>query len=106
MGDRGLELFRRHVPNDRRHALVHDSAAEDPDHAISRISSFDWFGSVVLNPIGYALIGPLAARLGISAVLIACAVLNGAIGIGLLLVPAVRNLRWDPAEEPGPASAA
>ncbi len=60
----------------------------------------------MLNPIGYALIGPLAARLGISAVLIACAVLNGAIGIGLLLVPAVRNLRWDPAEEPGPASAA
>ena len=25
-----------------------------PDHLISRLSSFDWFGSVALNPIGYA----------------------------------------------------
>ena len=31
-----------------------------PDHLMSRISSFDWLGSVALNPIGYALIGPLA----------------------------------------------
>ena len=29
-----------------------------PEHALSRISSFDWLGSVALNPVGYALIGP------------------------------------------------
>ena len=32
-----------------------------PEHALSRISSFDWLGSVALNPIGYAMIGPIAA---------------------------------------------
>ena len=35
-----------------------------PEHALSRISSFDWLGSVALNPIGYALIGPLAVAFG------------------------------------------
>lgn len=72
-----------------------------PDHAISRISSFDWFGSVVLNPVGYALVGPLAASIGVSAVLAACALLNAAVGVGLLLVPAVRELRWETAGETG-----
>ena len=37
-----------------------------PEHALSRISSFDWLGSVALNPIGYALIGPLAVAIGTS----------------------------------------
>jgi len=35
-----------------------------PEHALSRISSFDWLGSVALNPVGYALIGPIAAAIG------------------------------------------
>src|SRR4029079_2990303 len=35
-----------------------------PEHALSRISSFDWLGSVALNPIGYALIGPIAVAVG------------------------------------------
>ena len=40
-----------------------------PEHALSRISSFDWLGSVALNPIGYALIGPLAVAFGTSEML-------------------------------------
>ena len=32
-----------------------------PEHVLSRISSFDWLGSVALNPIGYALIGPISS---------------------------------------------
>ncbi len=35
-----------------------------PGHLLSRISSFDWLGSVALNPIGYAVIGPIAAVIG------------------------------------------
>ena len=35
-----------------------------PEHALSRISSYDWFGSVALDPIGYAIIGPIAAAIG------------------------------------------
>ena len=50
-----------------------------PEHALSRISSFDWLGSVALNPIGYALIGPLAAAFGTSETLLIAAVLNIAV---------------------------
>ena len=35
-----------------------------PKESLSRVSSFDWFGSVVFNPLGYALIGPISAVLG------------------------------------------
>ncbi len=63
-----------------------------PEHALSRISSFDWFGSVALNPIGYALIGPLASAFGASEMLAVAAVLNVSVCFGVLLVPSVRRL--------------
>ena len=64
-----------------------------PEHALSRISSFDWLGSVALNPIGYALIGPIAAAIGTSETLVFAAVLNIAVCVGVVLVPSVRGLR-------------
>jgi MFS family permease len=64
-----------------------------PEHALSRISSFDWLGSVALNPIGYALIGPLAVAFGTSEMLVIAGCLNIAVCIGVLLVPSVRSLR-------------
>jgi MFS family permease len=69
-----------------------------PAHAISRISSFDWFGSVALNPVGYALIGPLSGSIGVSTTLYLAAVLNAAVAIGIALVPSVRAVR--PGAEP------
>lgn len=63
-----------------------------PEHALSRISSFDWLGSVALNPIGYALIGPIAAAIGTSETLAAAAILNIAVCIGVVLVPSVRRV--------------
>jgi len=63
-----------------------------PEHAISRISSFDWFGSVALNPIGYALIGPLAALVGVAETLAVAAALNIAVSLIVVLVPSVRSL--------------
>jgi MFS family permease len=63
-----------------------------PEHALSRISSFDWFGSVALNPIGYALIGPLAAAIGTSQTLFVAAVLNVLVCGSVLLVPSVRQV--------------
>ena len=62
-----------------------------PSHALSRISSFDWLGSVALNPIGYALIGPIAATIGTPETLAIAAVLNVAVCIGVSLVPSVRQ---------------
>ena len=66
-----------------------------PEHAISRISSFDWFGSVALNPIGYALIGPIAVAIGTSETLAVAAVLNIAVCLSIVLVPAVRGVRME-----------
>ena len=66
-----------------------------PEHALSRISSFDWFGSVALNPIGYVLIGPIAAAIGTSETLVVAAVLNVAVCLSVVLVPSVRAIRMD-----------
>jgi MFS family permease len=63
-----------------------------PEHALSRISSFDWLGSVALNPVGYALIGPIAAAFGPSQTLLVAAVLNIAVCISVILVPSVRHI--------------
>jgi MFS family permease len=64
-----------------------------PEHALSRISSFDWLGSVALNPIGYALIGPLAVAFGTSEMLVVAGLLNIATCVCVLLVPSVHSLR-------------
>ena len=66
-----------------------------PEHALSRISSFDWIGSVALNPIGYILIGPIAAAIGTSETLVIAAVLNIAVCCSVVLVPSVRSIRMD-----------
>jgi MFS family permease len=63
-----------------------------PTQALSRISSFDWLGSVALNPIGYALIGPIAAAIGTSETLVVAAVLNIAVCVSVVLVPSVRSI--------------
>jgi MFS family permease len=67
-----------------------------PDHALSRISSFDWLGSVALNPIGYALIGPLAAAIGTPETLVIAAVLNVTVCVSVVLVPSVRSIGMNP----------
>ena len=67
-----------------------------PDHALSRISSYDWFGSVALNPIGYALIGPVAETIGIPQTLVIAGVLNVLVCVSVVLVPSVRAIRSDP----------
>ena len=49
-----------------------------PPHTLSRVSSYDWMGSLALLPIGYLLAGPLGEALGESFVLVvgsACATL-------------------------------
>ena len=66
-----------------------------PEHALSRISSYDWFGSVALNPIGYALIGPVAATIGIPETLVIAGILNVLVCVGVVLVPSVRAIRTD-----------
>ncbi|HEX4011391.1 MAG TPA: MFS transporter [Solirubrobacteraceae bacterium] len=40
-----------------------------PPHALSRVSSYDWMGSLALMPLGFAVAGPLAAAFGARMVL-------------------------------------
>jgi hypothetical protein len=50
---------------------------------------------VALNPIGYALIGPIAAGIGTSETLVVAAVLNVAVCVSVVLVPSVRRIGMD-----------
>jgi hypothetical protein len=69
-----------------------------PTEALSRVSAYDWFGSLTFQPLGFALSGPVAAGIGIATTLWAAAVLELVLVASLLLVRDVRRL--------GPASAA
>ncbi len=35
-----------------------------PDAALSRVSAYDWFGSLLMQPLGFALVGPAVALFG------------------------------------------
>ncbi len=73
-----------------------------PEDLISRISSFDWFGSVALKPIGYALIGPLSEAIGVGEALVFAGVVNLGTTMAMLAVPGVRALRSGPEPRPPP----
>jgi MFS family permease len=64
-----------------------------PRQALSRVSSYDWLGSIALQPAGFALAGPLAVVIGVPATLLASAVLQASACIALSLTPSVRGLR-------------
>jgi MFS family permease len=50
-----------------------------PSASISRVSAYDWLGSIVFKPAGYAVVGALAAALGTSTTLfVSAAVIAGA----------------------------
>jgi MFS family permease len=53
-----------------------------PPQALSRVSSYDWMGSLALLPLGYLVAGPLAGALGTREVL----GVGSVIGIGLLVL--------------------
>jgi MFS family permease len=61
--------------------------------ALSRVSSIDWLLSVGLQPIGFALAGPVAEAIGLSTALAAAAAWMVASTALVLCIPSVRNLR-------------
>jgi MFS family permease len=66
---------------------------EIPREVLSRVSAYDWFGSLVFLPLGYAVVGPVASAVGAHGVFVfgsACLVL----GVGAIVaIPAVRHMR-------------
>ena len=61
--------------------------------ALSRVSAYDWFGSVATLPVGYAIIGPLSDGLGDSGALWLAAGVWVTASAVVLAVPSVRHLR-------------
>ena len=53
-----------------------------PPHALSRVSAYDWMGSLALLPLGFLIAGPLAGAFGARTVL----GLGSVIGVVLLLL--------------------
>ncbi|MET9909632.1 MFS transporter [Streptomyces sp. NPDC006476] len=66
---------------------------EIPEEKLSRVSAYDWFGSIALMPLAAALAGPAEAALGRSAALWGCSALIVVVTAAVLAVPDVRNLR-------------
>jgi MFS family permease len=68
-----------------------------PAEALSRVSSYDWFGSFAFYPVGLAIWGPISAAIGIhSSLWLAFALFIVSI-LALLAVPDVRRLPRVPA---------
>lgn len=68
------------------------AAEQIPQETLSRVIAYDWFGSLALEPLGLALVGPVAAGIGISTTLwIGAGTLLG-VQLIVLSVPAVRRL--------------
>jgi MFS family permease len=85
-----------------------------PNEVRSRVESYDWMVSLVAMPAGFAVVGPLADRIGNAATLIGCAALIAIPCALTVLIPGVRAVRrtsggevvGPPVREPAKAGAA
>jgi MFS family permease len=64
-----------------------------PPHALSRVSSYDWIGSLALLPLGYVLAGPIGEAVGPAEVMLVGAAIGVAIASIGFAVPDVWRLR-------------
>jgi MFS family permease len=60
--------------------------------ALSRVSAYDWFGSLAAQPVGFALWGPVAAAIGTSDALWLAFAVQFATCLALLTIPDLRRL--------------
>lgn len=63
-----------------------------PQTLISRVSSFDWLGTLALTPAGFLLVGWVAARTGVAATLTGAAVLSALATALVVTAPSVRGV--------------
>jgi MFS family permease len=66
-----------------------------PGRALSRVTSLDWFTTVGLMPLGYALAGPIAEAAGLHGTMVAASVLCVVLFAVALAVPDVRAVRQE-----------
>jgi MFS family permease len=63
-----------------------------PREALSRVISYDWLGSLVLMPVGFAVAGPISESIGIDTTLWISAGLLFVSSAAIALVPSVRSI--------------
>ena len=61
-----------------------------PAELLGRVSSVDWFVSIALLPLSYALAAPVAAAIGVRQTLIGAGLLGAVITIAFLFLPGMR----------------
>jgi MFS family permease len=64
-----------------------------PPASLSRVSAYDWFGSLLGDPIGLALAGVVAAAIGMSRTLWIAAAVTLVTSAAMLAAPSVRHLQ-------------
>jgi len=72
-----------------------------PREALSRVAAYDGLGSLIFQPLGFLLAGPLAALFGIRPTLIGAACVLVVAALIVTAMPSIRDLRR---REPEPAS--
>ncbi|MFF4646047.1 MFS transporter [Streptomyces sp. NPDC001389] len=77
---------------------------EIPEEKFSRVSAYDWFGSVSMLPLATALAGPAETVLGRTPALWGCAALVVVPTALVLLVPEVRRISRRPVPAKSPAA--
>jgi MFS family permease len=81
----GLETAGTIVWATTKHRLV-------PAHLLGRVSSFDWFISISLLPLSYALTAPAAAAFGARSTLVGAGILGGLVTAAFLFLPGMRDV--------------
>jgi DHA3 family tetracycline resistance protein-like MFS transporter len=66
-----------------------------PTALLGRVASFDWFISIGLVPVSFALTGPVAAAIGAQRTLVLAGVLGGLVTLAGLLLPGMRRVERD-----------
>ena len=64
-----------------------------PKELMGRVSSIDWFISIALVPLSYALVAPVAMAIGVRETLIGAGVLGAAVTFAFLYLPGMRSPR-------------
>ncbi|MGW7487258.1 MFS transporter [Streptomyces sp. NPDC054786] len=73
---------------------------EIPEEKFSRVSSYDWLGSLAMVPLATALAGPVQDLIGRTAALWGCSALIALLTAAVLCVPEVRRLTRRTRPEP------
>jgi hypothetical protein len=73
---------------------------EVPAEVLSRVSAYDWFGSLVFLPLGYVIVGPVASATGVHAIFVFGSAYIVLAVATLLALPSVRHMRADPEGSP------